>query len=709
MNRRRELHVDKVVFDIAFGVILAILFLYALSCTDFFDRQYLDNLRDFSDNWKSSEGNWYDLDKISLGDFEGHVVLSKPLPNSTTDADSLCFESINVNLRVFLEDNEIYSYFGEENITGMGYGSMFHEIGIPASAAGKMLTMDYECCSSGLMKGSITGMYLGAASNYVHLNVIKRAAQFIITLSIMFFGILILLIWLVFPDKAEAPFNIGALGCGAFLLGMWLMSGSGLLQLLAQKVIFWRVLNHFSIILAIYPFVIFFNSMTRNRRKSYEVAAFMLTVFLELLIVLLRYVSGVDMMQTFPIFEAGTALLIFVMVLVILLDNYYYCKARSENIEYIGIYVGLLIMIISAVIEFSIYLMDIRILYLFGTVMRIGMLLFINIVMYNFSVWWAKSQAIADRDRFINSTLQFAVTSKNPEESIRLMLEYIGRELKARRAYIYEDVGKGKLQNTYEWFKEGLDPMAKELSVLYATRDAVSMENMPKNSYECMLVYDPEDIKNVSPGLYYRMKKYSLQTVAIGPLRMEDEVIGFWTVDDIPADRMEEFGEAMGTISYFLVQSINQRKERDRILYYSYHDPISGAQNRSALRKFTSETLNLSQPFGYLLCEIKGLREVNNILGQDDGDRLIKRTAECLIETFGDSGVFRLSGNEFAAFGFESDETFFDNDVEITKMHLKEIECDTEVASVFCANGTTDLNIVTNYVYELLKKKGNEN
>ncbi len=708
MNRRRSLSIDKVLYNAVFAVIVLLTVLYVVLFTDFFFSDYREDLRSFSDNWKISEGQWVNLDKIDVSDFGGRIELSKPLPSSTTDADSLCFESSNVNLKVSLGDKEIYSFNSKENLTGMGYGHTFHEVGLSAVSAGKELTLVYESCGKTINKGSITGVYLGPAANYMHMNVIHRAVQFILTLSIIFFGVLIIIIYIMIPDKDEMPFDIGKLGEGSFLIGLWLLSGAGMLQLLLGNVYVWRILSCVTLILSGFPFISFFNSMTRTRRQIFEVLAFSITLLLEFSIILIRYIPRIDMMRSLGIYEGLMAVLFFITVLVILLDNYYHCKSHFIPVEYKSIYVGLFIVIISATAEFLLSYTHIGTGYLFGTVMRIGMLLFMNIVMYEFSKWWVKSQAIADRDRFVNNTLKFAAYSKNPDESVKLMLEYIGRETDAKRAYIYEDIGKGKMQNTYEWFAEGSDPMSKELSVLYSNKDIFKAEDVPKGTTEGhMLVYEPEEIRAISPGLYDRMKKYSIKTVAIGPLRTDKAMLGFWTVEDVQGEKLEELGAAMDVISYFFVQSINQRKEQERMLYYSYHDPLSGAQNRSALRQFTTERLDLTQPFGYLLCEIRGLREINNILGQDDGDRAVKETAQCLIEIFGDRNVFRLSGNEFAAFGFESDETFFDNDVEMARRKLESISCDAVVASVFCTNGTSNLNNVTGYVYNLLKKREN--
>ena len=73
---------------------------------------------------------------------------------------------------------------------------------------------------------------------------------------------------------------------------------------------------------------------------------------------------------------------------------------------------------------------------------RIGMVLFLATVMGQFVNWWMRDQAAVDRDRFINHSLQVAVSTKNPSDSIRMLLEYIAKELGASRAFIYEDKKK---------------------------------------------------------------------------------------------------------------------------------------------------------------------------------------------------------------------------------------------------------------------------
>ncbi len=84
-------------------------------------------------------------------------------------------------------------------------------------------------------------------------------------------------------------------------------------------------------------------------------------------------------------------------------------------------------------------------------------------------------------------------------------------------------------------------------------------------------------------------------------------------------------------------------------------DQLTGLYNRRAyetdLEEFSKKPLpdNLT----YLSFDLNGLKSVNDNLGHDAGDRLIKGAASCMLQVFGIYGrVYRIGGDEFAAIIF---------------------------------------------------------
>jgi len=82
-------------------------------------------------------------------------------------------------------------------------------------------------------------------------------------------------------------------------------------------------------------------------------------------------------------------------------------------------------------------------------------------------------------------------------------------------------------------------------------------------------------------------------------------------------------------------------------------DPLTGAGNKHAYEE-TEEQLNelieAGKPTGFavVVCDVNGLKQVNDTLGHKEGDRLIQEACRIIEEVFEDCGVYRIGGDEFA-------------------------------------------------------------
>ncbi len=111
--------------------------------------------------------------------------------------------------------------------------------------------------------------------------------------------------------------------------------------------------------------------------------------------------------------------------------------------------------------------------------------------------------------------------------------------------------------------------------------------------------------------------------------------------------------DATGTVTGFLKvsQDITERKRYEEDLkYLGTHDPLTGLYNRTY---FDAEMQRLEAgrdlPVSIVITDIDDLKSVNDSMGHDAGDKLIKGAAEVLIAAFrvGDV-VARIGGDEFA-------------------------------------------------------------
>lgn len=105
------------------------------------------------------------------------------------------------------------------------------------------------------------------------------------------------------------------------------------------------------------------------------------------------------------------------------------------------------------------------------------------------------------------------------------------------------------------------------------------------------------------------------------------------------------------TIYVFGSRDITQRKHiEEKLKHLSIHDSLTGLHNRylfeEEIRRFSTGRFD---PVSVLICDLDGLKLVNDELGHDVGDRMLIAAADLLKSHFRASDVVaRIGGDEFA-------------------------------------------------------------
>ena len=95
-------------------------------------------------------------------------------------------------------------------------------------------------------------------------------------------------------------------------------------------------------------------------------------------------------------------------------------------------------------------------------------------------------------------------------------------------------------------------------------------------------------------------------------------------------------------------------------------DALTGVKNRHAYLDF-EDKLNKSikekknYPFAVTVFDVNNLKDVNDIQGHQEGDRLIKNAATLICNKFKHSPVFRIGGDEFVAISSGQDYDMIDS------------------------------------------------
>jgi len=116
-------------------------------------------------------------------------------------------------------------------------------------------------------------------------------------------------------------------------------------------------------------------------------------------------------------------------------------------------------------------------------------------------------------------------------------------------------------------------------------------------------------------------------------------------------------GNLIGAIES--IRDITERKRtEEQLKYLSLHDPLTGLYNRT----FFEDSMRRAgdgrfSPVGIIVCDLDGLKFINDTLGHDAGDSLLENAAAVIEGSFRQSDIVsRIGGDEFAILLIHSDE-----------------------------------------------------
>lgn len=112
-----------------------------------------------------------------------------------------------------------------------------------------------------------------------------------------------------------------------------------------------------------------------------------------------------------------------------------------------------------------------------------------------------------------------------------------------------------------------------------------------------------------------------------------------------------------GTIVHtFVVQGekLYHVKELGSAKQIAYRDPLTGVKNKQAFQEMKADvdmridTLELKE-LGIIVFDVNGLKQINDNLGHEEGDKFIIKGCELICKMFQHSAVYRIGGDEFVA------------------------------------------------------------
>ena len=147
--------------------------------------------------------------------------------------------------------------------------------------------------------------------------------------------------------------------------------------------------------------------------------------------------------------------------------------------------------------------------------------------------------------------------------------------------------------------------------------------------------------------------------------------------------------------------------ERDKAYEVAYKDPLTGVKSKHAYveqEREIAETIykGEAKDFAVVVCDVNGLKYINDTLGHKAGDNYIRAASDLICEYYKHSPVYRIGGDEFAVVLQGSD---FDNRHEIMRAINEEIESNLGTGKVVASLGLADFDPVTDNTFHAVFTK----
>jgi diguanylate cyclase (GGDEF)-like protein len=172
-------------------------------------------------------------------------------------------------------------------------------------------------------------------------------------------------------------------------------------------------------------------------------------------------------------------------------------------------------------------------------------------------------------------------------------------------------------------------------------------------------------LNHIDPKLSLGYLRPEFRAFAMAPLKSGEQIVGMiglgYYNDPLLSQVEIELFERIAALASSAIENAGlyekmqyELKERklieENLKYISIHDPLTGLYNRiyfeEEMRRLRSGRFD---PVGIIICDIDGLKLVNDSLGHIPGDELLQTAADVIKKCFRDNDVIaRIGGDEFA-------------------------------------------------------------
>lgn len=270
-----------------------------------------------------------------------------------------------------------------------------------------------------------------------------------------------------------------------------------------------------------------------------------------------------------------------------------------------------------------------------------------------------KESALSNANYKISHAIQ---NNNNPEDFLKVIVHSICEALSASWCnlhkidfvnesidYIVSSSPEALIATHYEQLKSGLSGIALEKKEVLLINKSNVVTHIDKNS-----VRKNYNSQVSAQGKIIR-QKYNHGTTIIAPLYYHKRLLGLLIIINHidKADFTLEDTQLAISIARKTSSAIAQYELKQKVEHQAYHDSLTNLPNRlffeSRIEKSLADASETQTLFAILFLDLDGFKNVNDTLGHDIGDTLLKVVGQRLKgRTRSEDSLARMGGDEFA-------------------------------------------------------------
>ena len=182
---------------------------------------------------------------------------------------------------------------------------------------------------------------------------------------------------------------------------------------------------------------------------------------------------------------------------------------------------------------------------------------------------------------------------------------------------------------------------------------AVNWENTLHGS-TCIIIKDENDMQAIGkldPVWYESLQKANVTSIVLFPLKRGDKILGYIWAKNFNTDDTVMIKETLELTAFFVASELSNHQLMERLKVMSSIDMLTGINNRNLMNnridRIGAGKDKLDEPYVVIFADLNGLKRVNDTLGHQSGDEMIRDAASLLADVFYDGEVYRAGGDEF--------------------------------------------------------------